>query len=206
MRHDGQGKVQTRIQRKKTAQIHAAALSVFSSEGFRGATLDQIALAAEMSKPNLLYYFASKEAIYTALLEQLIETWLDPLRALNDDGEPLDTILDYVRRKLAMSRDYPRESRLFANEILQGAPRIGEVLEGELKTLVDDKAALIASWVEAGKIRDVDPVHLLFSIWSLTQHYADFEVQVHALLGKDTDPYADAEAYLLTLFSRMLRV
>ena len=155
---------------------------------------------------NLLYYFRSKEAVYTALLENLIETWLDPLRALNDGGEPLDAILDYVRRKLAMSRDYPRESRLFANEILQGAPHIREVLSGELKDLVDEKAALIRRWVAHGKIRDVDPVHLIFSIWSLTQHYADFDAQVHAVLGDAVDPYPDAEAYLVTLFDRMLRV
>ncbi|MEM7378206.1 MAG: TetR family transcriptional regulator C-terminal domain-containing protein [Pseudomonadota bacterium] len=206
MRQHGQGKSRTRIQRQKTAQIHAAALSVFAAEGYRGATLDQIALAADMSKPNLLYYFPSKAAVYTALLENLIETWLDPLRALNNDREPLDAILDYVCRKLAMSRDYPRESRLFANEILQGAPHIGEVLSGELKDLVDEKAALIRRWVAAGKIRDVDPVHLIFSIWSLTQHYADFDVQVHAVLGESTDPYPDAEAYLTTLFTRMLHV
>jgi len=124
MQQKANTKSQTRIQREKTAQIFSAALSVFSAQGFRGATLDQIALQAGMSKPNLLYYFNSKEAIYTALLENLIQTWLDPLRELNDDVEPLTSILDYVRRKLAMSRDYPLESRLFANEILQGAPRI----------------------------------------------------------------------------------
>lgn len=206
MRQEANGKAQTRIQKEKTAQIYAAALSVFSAQGFRGATLDQIALEAGMSKPNLLYYFESKEAIHTALLEKLVETWLDPLRALQDNGEPLDNILDYVKRKLAMSRDYPRESRLFANEILQGAPRMHHFLSSELKQLVDEKALLIQRWIAAGKIRDVDPVHLIFSIWSLTQHYADFDAQVHAVLGADKDPYADAEAYLITLFSRMLQV
>lgn len=197
---------QTRIQRKNTAVLFDAALVVFSKHGFRGATLDQIASEAGMSKPNVLYYFRSKEAIHTALLEKLIETWLDPLRALDEGGEPLGEILAYVRRKLAMSRDFPRESRLFANEILQGAPRIRPVLSGELKQLVDEKAAVIQRWSDAGKIRDVDPVHLIFSIWSLTQHYADFDAQVHAVLGADTDPYPSAQHYLETLFSRMLAV
>jgi len=206
MQQKANTKAQTRIQKEKTAQIFTAALSVFSAQGFRGATLDQIALQAGMSKPNLLYYFDSKEAIHTALLENLIQTWLDPLRELNDDGDPLNNILDYVRRKLAMSRDYPLESRLFANEILQGAPHIHHFLSSELKQLVDDKTALIQRWVRAGKIRDVDPVHLIFSIWSLTQHYADFDAQVHAVLGDDNDPYPEAEDYLVTLFSRMLKV
>ncbi len=206
MRQEANGKAQTRIQKEKTARIHTAALSVFAAQGFRGATLDAIALEAGMSKPNLLYYFESKEAIHTALIDKLMQTWLDPLRELNDEGEPLDNILNYVKRKLQMSRDYPRESRLFANEILQGATRIQHLLSGELKQLVNEKSKLIQRWVMTGKIRDVDPVHLIFSIWSLTQHYADFDAQIQAVVGADTDPYPDAEAYLTTLFSRMLQV
>lgn len=195
----------TRIQEKNRGLILDAALEVFSSQGFRGATLDQIAEAAGLSKPNLLYYFPSKETIHRELIDGLMDVWLDPLRAMNAGGEPLDEILSYVRRKLELSRDFPRESRLFANEILQGAPRVGEILSGELKTLVDEKAAVIAAWAAGGKIADVPPHHLLFSIWSLTQHYADFDVQVRAVLGEGHDPYAEAQVYLETLFTRLLR-
>ncbi len=195
----------TRIQRKNTAAILDAALEVFSAHGFRGATVDQIASAAGLSKPNLLYYFSSKEAIHAALLDGLLETWLDPLHAMREDGDPLEEILGYVRRKLEMSRNFPRESRLFANEIVQGAPRIAPVLSGELKTLVDRKAVVISHWIESGKIAEVNPHHLIFSIWALTQHYADFDVQVHAVLGGDNvDPYPEAGRFLETLFTRTL--
>ena len=89
--------------------------------------------------------------------------------------------------------------------IIQGAPRIGPALSGELKTLVDEKAALIRRWIADGKIAEVNPHHLIFSIWALTQHYADFDVQVHAVLGgPEIDPYPEAQRYLETLFSRML--
>ena len=131
----------TRIQRQKTDAILAAALDVFSTHGFRGATLDQIAEAAGLSKPNLLYYFASKEDVHRMLLERLLDTWLDPLRRLDPAGDPATEIAAYIRRKLEMARDYPRESRLFAGEILQGAPHIADVLRGPLKDLVDAKAA-----------------------------------------------------------------
>lgn len=200
-----QARAATRIQRKNTAAILDAALDVFSTHGFRGATVDQIAQAAGLSKPNLLYYFPSKEAIHTALLDGLMETWLDPLRAVDEAGDPLAEILDYVRRKLEMSRDFPRESRLFANEIIQGAPRIGPALSGELKELVDEKAEVIRHWIADGKIAEVNPHHLIFSIWALTQHYADFDVQVHAVLGgPEVDPFPEAQRYLETLFTRML--
>ncbi|WP_343079523.1 TetR family transcriptional regulator C-terminal domain-containing protein [Ostreiculturibacter nitratireducens] len=194
----------TRIQRRNTRAILDAALEVFSREGFRGATLDMIAQAAGLSKPNLLYYFSSKEAIHGELLSELMDTWLDPLRELDPAGEPAEEILAYVRRKLEMSRDMPRESRLFANEIIQGAPRMMEAIEGELKTLVDEKAAVIRGWIEAGRIADVDPYHLIFSIWALTQHYADFDVQVRAVLGPGHDPFPEAESFLEMLYTRLL--
>ncbi|AHM05649.1 Transcriptional regulator RutR of pyrimidine catabolism (TetR family) [Roseibacterium elongatum DSM 19469] len=195
----------TRIQKKNRHAILDAALEVFSRHGFRGATLDQIAGEAGLSKPNLLYYFSSKEAIFVTLLSGLMETWLDPLRALDPDGEPAEELLAYVRRKLQLSRDFPRESRLFANEIVQGAPRMEHLLATDLKSLVDDKAAVIQGWIAEGKIADIDPHHLIFSVWALTQHYADFDVQVRAVLGPDHDPLAEAETFLTTLFTRLLR-
>jgi TetR/AcrR family transcriptional regulator len=111
--------------------------------------------------------------------------------------------LGYAKRKLAMSQNFPRESRLFANEIIQGAPRIGDVLSGELRELVDEIAVIINGWVAAGRINAVDPHHLIFSIWAQTQHYADFDVQVRAILGK-TDPFDGAEHHLETMLRRML--
>lgn len=197
-------KPQTRIQEKNSATILEAALDVFSQHGFRGATLDQIADVAGLSKPNLLYYFPSKEAVHTALLSRLLDTWLDPLRAMNPAGEPMVEIMGYVRRKLDLARDYPRESRLFANEILQGAPRMKTVIETELKALVDEKAAVLLRWMDEGRIARLAPHHLIFSIWALTQHYADFDVQVRAVLGTGHDPFAEAGAYLETLFARLL--
>ena len=193
----------TRIQARNRAAILSGGLDAFSSAGFRGATLDQIAEAAGLSKPNLLYYFPSKDAIYTALLEGLLETWLDPLHALDADGDPVAEILAYAHRKLAMSRDFPRESRLFANEILAGAPQIGAVLSGPLRSLVDEKATVLRGWMEAGQIRASDPHHLIFSIWALTQHYADFDVQVRAVLGHD-DAFAGADGFIDQLYRSLL--
>ncbi|MES2143354.1 MAG: TetR family transcriptional regulator C-terminal domain-containing protein [Pseudomonadota bacterium] len=194
----------SRIQQKNRDAILEAALDVFSAQGFRGATLDQIADLAGQSKPNLLYYFPSKEAIHQALLTRLLDTWLDPLRAMDANGEPVDEVHAYARRKLDLARDYPRESRLFANEILQGAPRMRAAIEGDLKRLVDDKAAVLQAWMDQGRIARLHPVHLIFSIWALTQHYADFDVQVRAVLGPGHDPFAEAGAFLDILIRRLL--
>jgi TetR/AcrR family transcriptional regulator len=199
-----QEKQQTRIQAKNREAILDAALEAFSTAGFGGATLDQIAENAGLSKPNLLYYFASKEAIYAALLTQLLATWLDPLRTMNPAGDPVTEIMGYVERKLELARDSPRESRLFATEIIQGAPSMRDVIAGELHDLVAEKSAILTQWMQAGRITPLDPVHLIFSIWALTQHYADFDVQVRAVLGDSIDPYAGAHGFLKTLFTRLL--
>lgn len=194
----------SRIQEKNRQAILAAALQEFSAQGFAGTTIDRIAETAGLSKPNVLYYFPSKEAIHSTLLDQLLDLWLAPLRELQAQGDPVEQLLAYAKRKLQMSRDYPQESRLFANEVLQGAPRLGPMLGGALRDLVDEKSALIVRWSAEGRIAALDPRHLLFSIWALTQHYADFEVQVRAVLGQGHDPYAEAQAFLDQLYRKLL--
>lgn len=194
----------TRIQRRNREVILEGALTVFAVDGFRGATIDQIAAECGLSKPNVLYYFSSKDEIHKALLTKLLDMWLAPLEDINPEGEPLPEVLDYVVAKLRMSREYPRESRLFAYEILRGASHLTEILGGRLRNTVDDAVTILRNWMELGKLRNVDPHHLIFSIWSMTQHYADFEVQVRAVLGEGHDPFGEAQVFLDDLYRRLL--
>lgn len=198
-------KRRTRIQAVNRGIILDAALEVFSAYGFRGATVDQIAVKAGMSKPNLLYYFRRKQDIYVAVLERTLGDWLEPLRRLDPLGEPLIEIAGYIRAKLAISRDKPEASRLFANEILHGAPAIEGFLKGQLRALVDEKAAVLRNWAAAGRLAPVDPYHLIFAIWATTQHYADFDVQVRAVLGERWAESGGAEAALPALLLEGLK-
>ncbi|MCX7567832.1 TetR family transcriptional regulator C-terminal domain-containing protein [Sulfitobacter sp. F26169L] len=193
----------SRIQTRNRRLILDAALDVFSRDGYGGATLDAIAKGAGLSKPNLLYYFDGKKEIYVTLLSQLLETWLDPLIELDPEGDPVEELLGYVRHKLDISLDLPAESKLFAGEILQGAPRITTHLKDELKPLFDRKCALIQRWIDAGQLAPVDPAHLIFSIWATTQHYADFGAQLSVLLAGQ-DPTKRAHAHLEQMFRQLL--
>ena len=192
----------SRIQQKNRSTILSAALDIFSQYGFRGATLDQIAKAAGLSKPNLIYYFPSKEAIHAQVLASLLDLWLDPLRDMDADGDPINEILTYAQRKLDLSRYYPRESRLFANEVLQGAPQLEDTFPA-LKSLVDEKTTVIRNWSKSGKIAAIDPYHLIFLIWAQTQHYADFEAQVRVVLDGN-DPYPEAAHFIDHMLRRIL--
>ncbi|MEJ5062806.1 HTH-type transcriptional regulator RutR [Erwinia sp. MYb375] len=168
----------------KRSAILSAALEFFSQFGIHGTSLDKVAERADVSKTNLLYYFPSKEELYIAVLKDLLDVWLAPLRALRHDQHPLEAIRDYIRLKLEVSRDHPQASRLFCLEMLQGAPLLKAELAGDLRHLVEDKAAIIESWVLQGKLSAVQPHHLIFMLWATTQHYADFATQVEAITGQ----------------------
>ncbi len=184
----------TRIKRANAKKILDAALDVFSTYGFRGSTIDQIAQQSGLSKSNILYYFASKEEIHVTLIAELLDMWLAPLQAIESDSPPLPALWSYIHAKLKMSRDMPRESRLFANEMLQGAPHIASMLQNNLKQMVDEKALIIRGWIEQGLLAPHDPYHLLFSIWATTQHYVDFSAQIHAVLSDTSVEISDSDA------------
>jgi len=171
---------------KRSAILHAA-LGLFSRYGLHGTSVDQVAARADVSKSNLLYYFANKEELYVCVLRDLLAVWLAPLREFSAEQDPQRAIGDYIERKLAFSRDSPDASRLFCLEIIQGAPLIRDELERELRELVAAKSAVIQAWITAGRLAPVDPQHLIFVLWAATQHYADFAVQVQALSGQTLD-------------------
>lgn len=195
----------SRIQQRNRELIMNAALDVFSQSGFRGATLDQIAEVAGLSKPNILYYFSGKEEIYVTLLNQMVTSWSDPLRDFDADGEPIPEILGYIERKMEMTREFPRESRLFANEIIQGGSRVMDHNVAVIKPLFEEKAALIQRWIDEGRLAPVDPQHLITSIWATTQHYADFEAQTKVFLGQGGNVLDRGTSFLTELFRKALQ-
>ena len=190
-----QTRKRTRIQVEKEEAILDGALEIFSRYGYRGATVDQIAEASGMSKPNLLYYFRRKHDIYVAVLRRTLEMWLQPLEKIDESGDPAEELTRYIAKKLEFSRTNPQESRLFASEIIQGAPQLRPVLERQVHDLVEQKAAVLRTWAAQGKIIDVDPRHLIFMIWATTQHYADFESQIEAVLPDRSRDEAIDDAY-----------
>jgi len=198
-------KAPTRIQLRNEARILDAALAEFSASGYHGARVERIALGAGMSKASVLYYFGAKRDIHAAVLERTLALWLEPFERLDPDGDPLEEIWRYVQAKLRLSREAPEASRLFANEILQGAETIRPFLETTLRELVAAKCAVIGAWIDSGRLAPVEPLHLIFLIWSVTQHYADFAPQVAALHQGDEDTlYGGAERTLRLLLTRGL--
>ena len=164
--------------------ILAAAEKVFARAGFGGATMAAIAEAGGLPKANVHYYFGSKEVLYRAVLANILHDWLEPTACITIEAEPKAAIEKYIRAKMALARLRPDGSKVFANELLHGALVVKTLLETDLRELVVNKAAVIKGWVDAGRMADVNGTHLFFTIWAATQTYADFDVQVGAVLGR----------------------
>ena len=183
----------------------AAAESVFARAGFSGATTGAIAEAAGLPKANLHYHFGSKNELYREVLSRTLHDWLVPLDGLVPEADPRTALEAYIRAKMAMSAERPDASRVFANELLHGAPVLGELLATELRGMVRDKAVVIQGWIDAGRMAPVDVTHLFFTIWAATQTYADFEPQISAVLGAPSlslEAHARATEHVVQLLLR----
>ena len=166
------------------ARILKAAEEVFATSGFSGARTAAIAKRAGVPKANLHYYFGTKEALYRRLLENLLEVWLGMGESIRPEADPAQAFAAYIAAKVEHSRRRPYASKVFANEMLHGAPQLRAYLRHALRRWVAAKARVIEGWVAAGRMAPIDTRHLFFVIWAMTQTYADFDVQVAAVLGR----------------------
>jgi len=183
--HSFSNKMEQKKSTQKRHQLLNAALDVFSHYGFNGASLDEIAQLADMHKSNIFYYYENKEALYVEVLTNVLQKWLAPLQTLEVELEPTEALTNYLMDKIEVSRTQPKASKLFALEIIQGAPHISPILKGPLKKLFKRKAKVISTWQEQGKISAaIDPELLILNIWAVTQNYADFSSQMEMVTGK----------------------
>ena len=200
----------TPTSRRQTRQVNESAIlraaeRVFARAGFEGATMADIADEAGLPKANLHYYFGAKRALYRAVLDAVLHDWLDPLEAITPEADPRTALRHYIELKMALAAERPHASRVFANELLHGAPVVLDLLRTDLRQQVLDKAAVIDGWIAAGRMAPVDSVHLFFTIWAATQTYADFDVQIHAVLGTEPNPATDTPRATAHVTSLILR-
>lgn len=172
----------TEIRQDNIDQIVKAAERQFAEKGFSGTTVSAIAEAAGLPKPNVLYYFKSKEGLYRAVLQRILKLWMQAMQDLHPEDHPREALRAYIVRKVRQSRDYPEASKIFAAEILHGAPYIREELETALKQQFDDTVSVFRAWIACGWMDPVSPEHLLFNIWATTQAYADYALQMQLML------------------------
>ncbi len=174
-----------------TARILAAAEEVFAEQGYFGASISKIAARAGIPKSNVVYYFDSKEALYRHVVREIFDIWRAAADALKPSDDPEISLGNYIELKMELARTRPLGSKVWANEIIQSAPVVQDYLEDELKSWTEDRIAVINNWITDGKMKPIDPRHLLYAIWAATQHYADFGHQITTLNGGE--PLSDEQ-------------
>ena len=174
----------SRIRERNEEAILKAAEIIFAQEGFGAATTAEIAKAAGIPKANLHYYFNTKEDLYTRVLENILETWLTAAEDFDENHQPSEALEKYIRTKVELSRTRPHASKIFAKEIISGAPFLKEHLSKDINPWIDQKSRIFEIWIKEEKMAPVDVHHLFFLIWSMTQTYADFSTQMKIVLDK----------------------
>ena len=139
------------------------------------------------------------------MIDNIVQLWLSTLGDISPDHDPREALLHYVRLKVRLSKERPHASRVFAAEVLSGAPVIGRFLRTDLKRWVDRQAAVFRQWSRQGRMEPIEPRHLFFLIWAMTQTYADFDVQVAAVLGRKRLAARDYQAATAVITRLVLR-
>jgi TetR/AcrR family transcriptional regulator len=171
------------IRQQNETLILQAAEKVFAEAGFGGATMQLIADVAGLPKANLHYYFATKEDLYRRVVQNIFEIWLHAADSMDQAVGPVEGIGAYIEAKMEISRRHPDGSKVWASEVMHGAPVIQDYLETTLREWTTGRAGLIQRWIDEGKMTAVNPEHLLYMLWATTQHYADFGHQIETLNG-----------------------
>jgi TetR/AcrR family transcriptional regulator len=170
---------------KLEADIVAEAVKVFAESGYEGASIATVADNAGLSKQNLMYYFPTKQALYQRVLDDVLDEWLERMDTLADPAqEPSDMLRAYIQAKLRFSREHPWASRVYAMEVISGAPLFGEQIRERVVPLLRKDIEVFERWIGEGRIAPVNATHLLFAIWAMTQSYADFATQMALVLNR----------------------
>ena len=171
--------------------IMVAAEKVFAEAGFGGATMQLIADVAGLPKANLHYYFPTKEALYRRVVQDIFQVWLKAADIFDQASGPVEGIGAYIDAKMEISRRHPAGSKVWASEVMHGAPVIQDYLETTLEQWTNGRITVIQSWIDRGLMAPIDPRHLLYMVWATTQHYADFGHQIETL--NNSEPLTDAQ-------------
>ncbi|WP_166425706.1 TetR family transcriptional regulator C-terminal domain-containing protein [Paraglaciecola sp. 20A4] len=174
--------------------ILAAAEKEFAIHGFKGTRVQRIADRAELPKTNVLYYFKSKDGLYLALLQEILSLWNSSFDNAKAQDDPAEVLATYIADKMEISRLRPDASKIFALEIINGAPNLSSFFKDQHSSWMNSRVSVLRQWIELGKLPEIDPHYLLFNIWASSQHYADFSAQITELKGQAMDQIEFANA------------
>ncbi|WP_372832237.1 TetR/AcrR family transcriptional regulator [Pontibacterium sp.] len=191
-----------KIRERNRELIIQVASEFFADKGFAATKTIDIANSAGLPKANIYYYFKTKQNLYRSVLESIIEPLLQSSAPFHENDDPATALEEYIRAKIRISQTHPHASKVFASEIMHGAPHLPEDISAQMLEQAQQMCERIQSWIDQGLMTAVPPQHLLFTIWASTQTYADFDWQISQVTGKeklDQDDYDQAADLIVKL-------
>jgi len=141
----------SRVRKERDILLHAEIQ--FAQFGFQGASLENIAVAAGISRHNLLYYFPSKEALYQRVLDDVLNAWLAGMQDLSESTDPEAALRQYIRAKLRYSREHLHGAKVFTKEVIAGLPRYRTAIAQRVGPVLASRSAHLRALVTRGQDR-----------------------------------------------------
>lgn len=159
----------------RNAILHAA-LAEFAREGLAGARVDAIADAAGVNKALLYYYFADKEALYGAILDQFFETMSRRILAVcNQPGSAGERFLSYARTHYDAIAESPYYAHIFMSELMSasrgGSSHLERIFDRHMRPIGGRVLELVEEGIRRREFRTVDPNQFVPSAIGAIVHY-----------------------------------
>src|SRR3954451_13416731 len=173
-----------------TDRILEAARGEFAQHGY-AARLQDIAERAGLTHPTLLYHFKSKEKLYAAVIEQaMLDGAAMNSAAVSATPAGFDRVAALVDAALEFFATHHDFVVIWRREAIEGGGRLEDAMAEHMRPFLERAVAFLEREVEAGRLREHDPVELMQVVYGAVSTYfsdAGFRVRLSG-----ADPMTEA--------------
>lgn len=182
-------------------KILDASLECFGAFGFEGTSTRAIADRAGSTHTSVIYHFQSKEQLWIATMEHVLDDYMSGIGVKGTDkdlADPKAILSGFIENFVRMSAKFPQVHRILTMESNQGTPRLAWIIDHFLRDHFLFMKEVITRGQAAGLVRQCDPARLYYLIigaggtpFTVWNEYAE-------LTGRDV--FSDAEIYRIIAF------
>lgn len=182
-------RVKTPISSNVRNDILEAAVRVFSQKTFEGASLSEIAQAANISHPLVHYHFGSKEKLWKAAVDHVWSNLRHDYRAIIDasvDIQPIDTLKILCRAYGSFAQKYPQHIGMITNEIRTSGPRFDWLIDNYILPIHQDMNEVIRKAMDMGQVKNIPMEVITLIMFVSISHFFSVSPLLQRIYGVDS--------------------